>query len=210
VNGVLPAADLCSTEELDDEAFWKHKDDPNWKYLSIDTSGLLGMNHQPEPVLADQSHKSKKTPMVEELRQQIKVRGALSVNDWMYQCLQNQKYGYYTTKHAQSVIGGKGGESAADSTSGSSTAAASAESAAASDAAPASASEQPAAADAGTAASASASVSLGSAAEQQGGDFITSPELGQIFGEVSPTTAAAAAAADVYCLDKLVSPRRLT
>jgi hypothetical protein len=118
--------------------------------VSIDRSGLLGVHHTPEERLEDQSHKSRWTPMVDELRSQIKIRGALSVSDWMFQCLQNQQHGYYTSRHASSVIGGK----------------------------------PQSAATAAAAAAAADGPTTGASQTDVGGDFITSPELGQIFGEV--------------------------
>lgn len=101
--------------------------------ISIDRSGLLGMHHteEAEATAAELAAKSKHTPMVDELRSQIKIRGALSMSDYIFQCLQNQQFGYYTANPAASVIGGKEGADAAAH-----------------------------------------------------GDFITSPELGQVFGEV--------------------------
>lgn len=41
------------------------------------------------------THKSPITPLVHELRQQIKIRGPLPISDFMYQCMQHPKYGYY-------------------------------------------------------------------------------------------------------------------
>ena len=76
-------------------------------FVDIDEEGLLAHSEQPyvEPSL--NRAKGRFTPLAAELHEQIKVRGPLTMSDFMYQCMQNPQYGYYTAKH--DVIGGKEG-----------------------------------------------------------------------------------------------------
>lgn len=46
------------------------------------------------------------TPLARELHAQIKIKGPLPVSDYMFQCLQNNQFGYYMTK--DNVIGPDG------------------------------------------------------------------------------------------------------
>ncbi len=162
---------FVSMEEFNED------DGRQWHTFSVDRSGLLGVHHQAEEPLADQSHKSKWTPMVDELRTQINVRGALSVADWMQQCLQNPQFGYYTSRKASSVIGGKSKEDAVSATAkiaAAASAGASTKIVTGGKLAPAPAKTE----------EERAKAAIAAAQAETGGDFITSPELGQIFGEV--------------------------
>ena len=102
--------------------------------MDIGEDGLLAFNEREYSDPRTNPVKGAYTPLAAELHEQIKVRGPLTVADFMYHCMQNPQHGYYMTK--QHVIG-----------------------------APPSA-----------APSASSSVPLG--------DFITSPEISQLFGEL--------------------------
>ena len=153
------------------------------QHIRIDRSGLLGMSHDPSeddsalvPPPEVLATKTPWTPLVGELRAQIKIKGPLSVSDYMFQCLQNPQYGYYTTRAASTVIGGKKpdtqtAEPAAETTPAEASTPAAAETESKQDAAAASA-------DSSSAPAVDPSVPTAT------GDFITSPELGQIFGEM--------------------------
>ncbi len=159
---------IASSSDMTPEEFaMAGQGGPATMVISIDRSGLLGVHSQEEEICDDQSHKSKHTPMVDELRSQIAVKGPLSVADWMFQCLQHPRYGYYTSRKAASVIGGKGKNSHSSATPST---------AVASEIRTQSAATVPAAA--------SAEAAITESESDLGGDFITSPELGQIFGEM--------------------------
>lgn len=69
--------------------------------VGVDRRGLYKSNYQqPAP-----GSKPPTTPMIDEIKMTIGVRGLLSVNDWMRLCLGHPLYGYY---HQQEVFGASG------------------------------------------------------------------------------------------------------
>ena len=74
-------------------------------FVDIDENGLLSPPERPYVDPAHNAAKGRLTRLSSELHEQMKVRGPLTMSDFMYQCMQNPQHGYYTAK--EQVIGGK-------------------------------------------------------------------------------------------------------
>jgi NADH dehydrogenase [ubiquinone] 1 alpha subcomplex assembly factor 7 len=70
--------------------------------VAISRAGLLKTGNPPQP---NPRAKSATTPLLEELRTQILLRGPLPISTYMNECLTNPRHGYYTTRP---VFGSRG------------------------------------------------------------------------------------------------------
>jgi NADH dehydrogenase [ubiquinone] 1 alpha subcomplex assembly factor 7 len=84
-NGATPEAETEQEKPLN-EAEYKYKN-----VALVDRRGLFKSDFEEPPV----GSKPPSTPFIEELKMNIGVRGVLSVNEWMRQCLGHPEFGYY-------------------------------------------------------------------------------------------------------------------
>ena len=156
-------------------------------FVDVGDDGLLAYNEREYIDPTSNPVKGAYTPLARELHEQIKVRGPLTLSDFMYQCMQNPKHGYYMTK--RDVIG-----AAPPSPSSSSSAPSPADSASSAPTPPpATSTSSPSTSPSSSSSSSSLSPPSSSSSSSSPssspssvplGDFITSPEISQLFGEM--------------------------
>jgi hypothetical protein len=73
-------------------------DDSNTSSIEIDSSGLYKRHHTHLSDADRQQYKEAATPLTDELRHRIRVRGPMSIAEYMNECLTHPLHGYYSTK----------------------------------------------------------------------------------------------------------------
>ncbi len=75
--------------------------------MSVDVSGLRGDIGEPEKVVVEDAELiSRKTPLLEHIKERIMMRGPMTMSEYMTMCLQHPDFGYYTKK--KEVFGREG------------------------------------------------------------------------------------------------------
>jgi NADH dehydrogenase [ubiquinone] 1 alpha subcomplex assembly factor 7 len=109
-NNAQPSAQLidASSSPAANKSSYKKPSPDDYNHLVLDFDENLNLKlPQFEYIPANElPNKTSFTPLCAELHSQMKVRGAIPVADYMFQCMQNQQFGYYMNK--QNIIGERG------------------------------------------------------------------------------------------------------